>query len=90
MANLKSAKKAVKVNEKRRARNLSRKTSIKTAMKKVLTALASGESTEKVMNLFNDVQSQLSRAKSKKVMHPKTASRKISRLAKRVKESSKK
>jgi len=88
MANIKSAKKAAKVNEKRRVRNLSRKTGIKTAIKKVMTALASGEPADQLMALFNEAQAKLSRAKSKRVLHTRTASRKISRLAKRVKAGS--
>ncbi len=39
MANTKSAKKAVVQNEKRRLKNLARRSAIKTAMKKVLTAI---------------------------------------------------
>ena len=84
MANIKSAKKAAKQNEKARARNLSRRTAIKTSIKKVLTALEKGESVESTKRLLSTVASQLGRAKSKGVVHRKTAARKLSRLAKKV------
>ncbi|KKR97185.1 MAG: 30S ribosomal protein S20 [candidate division TM6 bacterium GW2011_GWE2_41_16] len=82
MANLKSAKKNVQKHEKRRLKNAARKTSIKTAIKKVYTAIETGS---KDINLMlSDVAAQLARAKSKRVIHANTASRKLSRLAKKV------
>lgn len=84
MANIKSAKKAAKQNEKARARNLSRRTAIKTSIKKVLTALEKGDSVESTEKLLSTVASQLGRAKGKGVVHRKTAARKLSRLAKKV------
>lgn len=83
MANTKSAKKSALQNETRRKRNLARRTAIKTAVKKVLIALEEGE-TSKTQDLLNDVAAKLARAESKGVMHKNTASRKLSRLAKRV------
>jgi small subunit ribosomal protein S20 len=85
MANTSSAKKAAKQNEKRRVSNLARRTAIKTAIKKVLTALESKEvDPGEARKLLKDVAAKLARAKSKDVMHPNTAARKLSRLAKRV------
>lgn len=87
MANTKSAKKNVVKSEKRRLKNLARKTAIKTAMKKVVVAIE--EKSANVDILLSDVAAKLARAKSKNVLHPRTASRKLSRLAKRVNASKK-
>jgi small subunit ribosomal protein S20 len=84
MANIKSAKKRAKQSEKRRMINLARRSSIKTAVKKVLTALEKGDSKEKTEAFLRSAESQLARAKGKGVIHYNTARRKISRLAKKV------
>lgn len=81
MANNKSAEKRALQSEKRRACNVARKSSIKTAIKKVVAALDSGKTREEVQVLFNDAQAQCARAKGKSTMHKNTASRKVSRLA---------
>jgi small subunit ribosomal protein S20 len=83
MANIKSAKKAARKSEKRRVINLARKTSIKTAVKKLLASIEGGDATQ-TQSLLRDVTAKLARAQSKGVIHSKTASRKISRLAQRV------
>ncbi len=84
MANIKSAKKRARQNVERRQRNLARGTAIKTAMKKVHAALEAGEKPEATQTLLKDVQVQLMRAKGKGLFHANTASRKLSRLAKKV------
>ncbi len=85
MANTRSAKKNVRKNEVRRVRNNARRSSIKTAIKKVYVTLESGKADAAALKgLLNDVASKLARAKNKNVLHPNTASRKLSRLAKRV------
>lgn len=90
MANTKSAKKQARKTLVRRKKNLSRKTAIKTASKKVVVALEQGQDTEKVYSLLREAEAKLARAKNKGVLHKKTVSRKISRLAKRVAKSEKK
>ncbi len=84
MANIKSAQKQARQNIKRRQRNLSRRTSIKSAVKKVLSSLEKNESLEILQSLFKDAEAKLARAKSKGVLHANTAQRKISRLAKKI------
>lgn len=85
MANTSSAKKAAKQNEKRRVRNLARRTAIKTAIKKVLASLEGKDvDTTQGQELLKEVAAKLARAKSKRVMHPNTASRKLGRLAKKI------
>ncbi|MCL5875344.1 MAG: 30S ribosomal protein S20 [Candidatus Dependentiae bacterium] len=83
MANTKSAKKQAIQSEKRRQINLSRKSAVKTAVKKLLTEIASNDIT-KAQATLKDVEAKLARAKGKNVIHKNTAARKISRLAKRV------
>ena len=84
MANLKSSKKRAKQTEVHRARNLKRKTAIKSAIRKVQESLQRGDSVEMTQNLLKEVEIQLARAKGKRVLHRNTAARKMSRLAKRV------
>lgn len=83
MANSKSAKKNMVQAEKRRLINLNRKSSIKTALKKVLSAIDNKENADNVKELMRTAEAQIARAK-RKIFHPNTAARKIGRLAKRV------
>lgn len=83
MPNIASAKKRVVQAEKRRKINVTRKTALKTAIKKTLAALE-GNDLQKARELLRDAQAKLARAKGKRVIHRNTASRKISRLAKKV------
>ena len=85
MANIKSAKKKAKQDEVRRLRNAARKSSIKTAIKKVQTAVEAGEDSETLKQLLRDAESKIARAKGKGVLKPNTAARRISRLAKAAK-----
>jgi len=84
MANLKSAQKQARQNIKRRQKNLARKTGIKTAVKKVLTAIEQAAGAEETQKLFRDAEAKLARAKGKGVLHVNTVRRKISNLAKKV------
>ncbi len=83
MANIKSAKKRALQSVKRRQKNLSRKTALKTAIRKVLDAVKANDY-ESSMALFKDAQAKLARAKGKNVIHANAASRKTSRLAKKI------
>lgn len=83
MPNIQSAKKRVTQSETARKRNLARKSAIKTAIKKVLSALDTKD-IDQAKELLKVVESQLARAKNKRVFHKNTASRKVSRLAQRV------
>ncbi len=86
MANIKSAKKRVLQTAKRQLRNQARKSSIKTAIKKVVIAVESAglANIETTKALFVAAESKIARAKSKGLMHRNTAARKISKLAKKV------
>jgi len=87
MPNIKSAKKRAIQSEKRRLRNNARKTCVKTAVKKVISALESPVSVEETKVLLRNAESQLARAKGKGLIPANTAARKISRLAKKVAEA---
>ena len=79
MANIKSAKKRILVNQTKAARNKSIKSSVKTAIKKVDAAIAAKDVEAAKAALLN-ATSAIDKAASKGVYHKKTVSRKISRL----------
>ena len=83
MPNIKSAKKREKQSIKRHARNIARKSAIKSSMKKVVDAIEKNDIAQ-AKELLKTVQAQLARAKSKRVLPANTADRKIGRLAKKV------
>lgn len=80
MPNIKSAKKRVKVTEKKTLINLSHKTALKTAIKKFEAAANAGDK-ENVQALFNDAVKKLDRAVSQGILHKNNAARKKSQLA---------
>ena len=84
MANTPSAKKAARKIARRTAVNKSRRSRVRTFLRKVEEAIASGDQTAAAAAL-KAAQPELQRAASKGVVHRNTASRKISRLAHRVK-----
>lgn len=83
MANHKSAEKKEKQDEKRRIRNKGIKTRFKNIAKKVEEAL-SAENRESAQESLQEAISVIDRVASKGVIHKNTASRKKSRLTKRV------
>jgi small subunit ribosomal protein S20 len=80
MANHKSAEKRLRQTEKRTAINRSRMSRVRTFVKKVEVAIASGDKTA-AQSALQQAQPELHRAVTKGVMHKNTASRKLSRLA---------
>ena len=83
MANIKSALKRAKQAEVNRQRNKSVKSSVLTARKKVLEAIASGNK-EEAAKLFRAYTSTLDKAAKKGVIAKNNASRKKSRVAQSV------
>lgn len=79
MANIKSAKKRVLVIETKTLRNKAIKSKIKTMVKNVEAAIASGDKAAAEAQLKIAI-SEISKAASKGIFHKNTASRKISRL----------
>jgi len=84
MANLASSKKRAKQTIVRQARNVARKSSVKTAVKKVLASLQANDALEVTKELLKDAEAKIARAKGKGIFHANTAARKISGLARRV------
>jgi small subunit ribosomal protein S20 len=84
MANTTSAKKATRKIARRTDVNKARRSRVRTFVRQVEEALASGDA-DKAKAAFVAAQPELARAASKGVLHANTASRKISRLAARVK-----
>ncbi len=84
MANTKSAKKMVRKIARRTEANKSRKSRIRTFVRKVEEAVASGDKNAAVTAL-KAAEPEIMRGVTAGVLHKNTASRKVSRLAARVK-----
>jgi len=84
MANTSSAKKATRKIAARTAVNKNRRSRVRTFVRKVEEALASGDKAAAEAAL-KAAQPELMRAAGKGVVHKNTASRKVSRLSQRVK-----
>lgn len=83
MANHKSAIKRARQSEEQRVRNRSRKTRMKNVIRG-LDEIIAEKSPEKAAEELKKVVSIIAKTSSKGVIHRNTASRKISRLARRV------
>ena len=84
MANTKSAKKATRKIARRTEINKARRSRVRTFVRKVEEAIASGDKTAAEAAL-KAAQPEMQRAATKGVVHRNTASHKVSRLAARVK-----
>lgn len=84
MANTASAKKMVRKLARRTAINRSRRSRVRTFLKKVETAIAAGDQGN-ARAALTKAESEMMRAVGKGVFHKNTASRKVSRLSARVK-----
>jgi small subunit ribosomal protein S20 len=85
MANTPGAKKAVRKIERRTAVNRNRRSRVRTYLRKFEEAVTSGDANA-AKAAFVEAQSELMRAVSKGVVHRNTGSRKVSRLAARLKK----
>ena len=83
MANSPQAKKRIRRNTHRTEINRNRVSQIRTKIKAVETAVAEGDK-DKARTALKAVQPELQRGVAKGVFHKNTASRKFSRLTKRV------
>ncbi len=84
MPSHKSSEKRVRQTERRTAVNKARRTEVRSAMRKVEEALASGDK-KLAAAALKAAQPVIMRGASKGVIHKNTGSRKVSRLASRVK-----
>ena len=83
MANIKSAKKRILVNETKAARNKAIKSKVKTYVKKVETAVAHSDKAAAEEALKAAIV-EITKAGTKGVYHKNTVSRKVARLSKAV------
>ncbi len=83
LANIKSAKKRILVAGKRTAINKSKKSEIKTYIKKFEAAVAN-ENFDDARELLKVIDKKLKRAAHKNILHMNNASRKVSRLTKKL------
>jgi small subunit ribosomal protein S20 len=87
MANTDSARKRIRQTAKRTARNKARKSRVRTFVRKVEEAIATGDKAA-AQAAFRAAQPELQRAATKGVLHVNTVARKLSRLSARVKRLS--
>ncbi|MDR3155666.1 MAG: 30S ribosomal protein S20 [Holosporaceae bacterium] len=83
MANHKSALKRIRQNKKRMHHNIDRISRIRTFIKKFVASLGGANAADG----FVRSQSEIQKGVSKGVLHPNTASRKVSRLHKMLKST---
>ena len=84
MANNASARKRIRQTQKRTVRNQARKSRMRTFIKKVETAIASGDKGA-AAEALREAQPEMQRASGKGVIHANTVARKLSRLSARIK-----
>jgi small subunit ribosomal protein S20 len=84
MANTRSAQKRIRQIERRTEVNRNRVSRIRTFLRRVEEAIASGDK-EKAQAAFRQAQPELMRGVTKGVLHGNTVSRKLSRLSGRIK-----
>ena len=83
MANTSSAKKRVRRDERKTATNISRRSRIRTFIKKVETAIETGDK-DAANDALKAAQPELMRGVTRGVVNKNAASRKISRLSRRI------
>lgn len=83
MANTPQSRKRIRRNARREAINVNRKSRIRSFVKKVETALESGDKAA-AAEALKAAQPEMARGVAKGVLHRNTVARKMSRLSKRV------
>ena len=83
MPNIKSSVKSMKIDAKRRARNIFEKTRMKKAQKLVLAAVAAGDATE-AQRLLPAAHKAIDQAAANNTIHKNAAARKKSKLTLKV------
>jgi len=84
MANTPQSKKRARQNDRRQVINSARRSRIRTFLRKVEEAIASGDK-EAAATALRTAQPEIMRGVTKGVLHKNTAARKMSRLSSRVK-----
>lgn len=86
LANIKSAKKRIKITRYRTALNRSRKSEIKTYIRQFEEALEAGN-TDRAQELIKVIDRKLKRASHKNIIHKNAVARQISKLTKKLNEA---
>ena len=84
MANIKSAKKRIIQTERRTEVNRSRRSDMRSYVKKVEMAIEAGDAVT-AQSAFKNVEPRLMRCAQKGLLHRNTAARKLSRLSNQIK-----
>ena len=84
MANIKSAAKRARQSERRRQHNMTLRSRMRTAIKKVKNATAAGDA-EKAASLYKEAVPEIDTMVSKGIIHKNTGARTKSRLSKGIK-----
>ena len=84
MANIRSAAKAARKSKRREAVNVARKSRVRTFVRNVEEAIASGDS-KAAAEALRAAQPEIIRGANKRILHKRAAARKVSRLTRRVK-----
>ncbi len=84
MANIQSAKKRARQNDKRRAHNMAMRSRLRTALRKVLTAIRKGNK-DVAQQVYKDAAPEIDRMVSKGILRKNRAARYKSRLNAKVK-----
>jgi small subunit ribosomal protein S20 len=84
MANTKSARKAAKQSQHRRARNVGQRSELRTAIKNTRKAIEAGDKTV-AQKVFRDTMSVIDRIADKDIIHKNKAARHKSQLAVQLK-----
>ena len=87
MANIKSALKRIEVTKRQTLKNKSKKSEIKTYIKKFNVALDESN-LETANELLRTIDKKLKKASTKSVLHKNAASRQVSKLSKKLHEIS--
>ena len=87
MANNKSTVKRIRQNEKRRIKNSSVKSSLRTVIKKVNKSISVSSEPKEIIENFKDFVKKIDTAAGKGIIHKRNAARKKSRIAKRINSS---
>jgi small subunit ribosomal protein S20 len=83
LANIKSAKKRILVNETKAERNKAIRSKVKTSIKKVDAAIIAGDKAAAQATLISAI-TEIDKATTKGVYHKNNASRKVSRISRAV------
>ena len=86
MPNTASAKKRLRQNVARRARNRAVKTTVRDHVKKVIAAVKDGN-IETAEQVYREAAKRLDRAGARNIIHPNAASRRKSRLQRLIKKA---